>query len=137
MKIPAESSSHPAEPSSDSAESSLDPAEIEILSDSVALELHSHAASQRSAVLRAIAGDLGVDAYGVQRDDAFEFLRGRGIDAVVGRRVDAIVELLDAANLDSQLQLDRVDSTQRLEADTLVFLCTMVGRFEASFQEAG
>ena len=127
MKIPAEPSSHPAE-------SSLDSAEIEILSDSVALELHSHAASQRSAVLRAIAW---VDAYGVQRDDAFEFLRGRGIDAVVGRRVDAIVELLDAANLDSQLQLDRVDSTQRLEADTLVFLCTMVGRFEASFQEAG
>ena len=127
MKIPAEPSSHPAE-------SSSDPAEIEILSDSVALELHSHAASQRSAVLRAIAW---VDAYGVQRDDAFEFLRGRGIDAVVGRRVDAIVELLDAANLDSQLQLDRVDSTQRLEADTLVFLCTMVGRFEASFLEAG
>ena len=127
MKIPAEPSSHPAE-------SSSDPAEIEILSDSVALELHSHAASQRSAVLHATAG---VDAYGVQRDDAFEFLRGRGIDAVVGRRVDAIVELLDAANLDSQLQLDRVDSTQRLEADTLVFLCTMVGRFEASFPEAG
>ena len=127
MKIPAEPSSHPAE-------SSLDSAEIEILSDSVALELHSHAASQRSAVLRAIAW---VDAYGVQRDDAFEFLRGRGIAAVVGRRVDAIAELLDVANLDSQLQLDRVDSTQRLEADTLVFLCTMVGRFEASFQEAG